>query len=690
MMRYRFSLQRRLPSLLVLGKSVAAAIIAAAAFVLPAVAAEPVGLIGGNLLRNGDFEWPSSTSPPPGWSMWGAQQDKRPEHFRLDPDAPHAGKAALRLHQPAGSRAYLVSAPESAITPKEGRTYRLSFWARSDRAGEAAAGWTAYRNIKPFVDAPSPGSYAIHVGPEWKSFRFELHEGWDFFADDCRHLMVTFKAGAEPKHSRTLWLDDVTVTEEPSTRAGRLVNPASLRYTALNHRLKPGDSLRVVVDAGKRLHKAPREVGGVSFHRVAGWAGLPFDRQGRYVLPAELEETIRQMRLPMTRFYALGDEPFGLEAAIDKAAEFCRRIGVPQSTVPLEFEIQGATRKLSAEGWARGVRHSLARGYEFRHWEITNEPYVGHAGRAFPTAESYLEHFLAVSRAIREAHPQGRIGLSIYHRSPAWGNYLLKRAAGRYDFVVPHYYSFTNVQRASFEDVVLGGNYRILDEILETAALIAHYNPDGDVTQYDTEWGMHSPGPAGERADLVRRNGNICGMMHRAVRLIHYLREGMLRGASSWEMFTYRRAPGFGFLVKDAPDRRSMTYWLYHQFNRHAGDWVLPIEGTSPYYRGLADGRPASGPMTPVVATLSDDGKRMFLILANGSWETPAPCQIQLQRFGVSGVEAVLLSSDDPDADPQLSSCEEIFRELPISREGERLRATLPPHSVAFITLASS
>ena len=56
---------------------------------------------------------------------------------------------------------------------------------------------------------------------------------------------------------------------------------------------------------------------------MAGWARLPFDRRGRYALPPELEEAIREMRLPMTRFYALGDESFGLEAAIDKAAELC-------------------------------------------------------------------------------------------------------------------------------------------------------------------------------------------------------------------------------------------------------------------------------------------------------------------------------------------------------------------------------
>lgn len=639
-----------------------------------------------NLVVNGDFDQASPASPPPGWVMWGAQEFKTPANYTRDTSQPHRGQACFRIHHPAGTDGYVVSAPEAAIRPKQGKMYTLTFWARADRPGEARFGWTAYRSVRPFVDAASPGFFPFRVEREWKEFRFVLYEGWDFFAVDCRYLLLTFHAGAT-REERTLWIDDVAVTEGASTREGRLVDPETLDYDPLEHRLKPGKDLVVKIDAGKRVRQATKEVGGVSFHRVAGWAKFPFDKEGRYVLPPDLEEAIRQMRLPMTRFYALGDEPFGLEAAIDKAAEFLNRVGVPLAAVPLEFEIQGATSKLPPDAWVRGVRHSLAKGYGFRCWEITNEPYVGAAGRAFPTADSYLEHFLEVSKAVRQAHPDALIGMSIYHRSPAWGNYLLKRAAGHYDFVVPHYYCSVNVQRGSFEDVVLGGNYQILDEALKVNALLRLYNPGRKVCQYDTEWGMHSSGSQGERADYVPRNANIFGMMHRAVRLIHYLREGMLRGASSWEMFTYRRAPGFGFLAQDAPQLRSMTYWLYYYFNRHAGQWVLAIDGTAPYGDSTARGKSYRGPLTPVVATLSDDEKRLFLILANGSWDRAAPCRIELKDFAASLAEAVVLSHSDPDGYPLLERKEDLVGQLPVSLEGPRLTATLPPHAVAFVTL---
>jgi hypothetical protein len=104
-----------------------------------------------------------------------------------------------------------------------------------------------------------------------------------------------------------------------------------------------------------------------------------------------------------------------------------------------------------------------------------------------------------------------------------WDNYLLRRATGHYDFIVWHYYCPINVERCSLEDVVLTGNCQMMDEIFKTNALMRVYNAGWKVHQHDKEWGIHSSGPQGERADYVRRNANIFGMRHRAVRLIHYL-----------------------------------------------------------------------------------------------------------------------------------------------------------------------
>lgn len=638
---------------------------------------------------NGDLEQPAASNPPPGWAMWGAQKFKTPDNFTLDRDRPHGGKSSFRIHHPANTAGYIVSAPESSLRPSPGMSYTVSFWARSDRPGQAIFGFDGYLQLKPFVGAAAPGLSPITVDKEWKQFHFTVHEGWDFFADECRYLLLVFKAAASDADQRTLWIDDVSVTQRPCDRDDRLVNPRTLRYAPLEHRLAEGKDLSITIDAGKRLAQANRAVGGVSFHRVAGWTKLPYDKTGNNSLPKEFEAAIRELHLPMTRFYALGDESFGLEFAIDKAADLCKRIDVPLGAVPLEFEVQSARSKLSPRQWSKGVTHSIAKGYAFNRWEIANEPYVAHSGRLFNSPDEYLGHFQSVSRAIRQAQPTAQILMPIWHRNPAWGNYLLKRAAGDYDCVAAHYYSFTNVHRTPFEDVVLTANYQLLDDVLRVNALLKAYNPQRDVYQYDTEWGMHSSGPDGEKADHVGRNGNIYGSVHRAVRLIHYLREGMLKGASTWEMFTYQKSPGFGFFAQDAPQLRSMNYWLYYHFNRHAGHWVLSIEGTGPYHTGTMNGQETRGPLTPTVATLSEDQRHLYLILANGSWKQSFPCQIDLLNFTPGQATGRVLTSDDPDASPFVQRQEDIIHPLALTQHESRLQFTLPAHAVVFLTIES-
>jgi len=645
-----------------------------------------------NLVSNGDFELPSPESPPPGWVMWGPEEYKVPANYTRDTANPRQGAACLRMHHPAGTEGYIVSSPESAVRPRKGMMYAVSFWARTDSPGLSQFGFTAYESIAPYVDAPSPGWWPLEVGTDWRQFRFEVQEGWDFFCERSRFLLLTFRATTRRDEEKMLWVDDVEVTEQMSDREGRLVDEATLQYSPLEHRLRTGDQLEFSVDAAKRLRRATRDAGGVSFHRVAGWTGQPYDRDGRYTLLPAIEEAIRQMRLPTTRFYAVGEEPFGLEASIDRAAEVCRRVGVPLDHTVLEFESQGAESVLPPEAWARGVRHSLQCGYGFRHWEVANEPYgvLWGAKTAFPMPDDYVNHFKAVSAAIRKVHPEGHVGIAVDPRDARWGNYVLKQATGSYDFVVGHYYVSPQAHKARFEDIALSENFVVLDRILRINALIRAYNPDREIYQYDTEWGLHSFGPKGERADNVDRNANIFGTLHRAVRLIYYVREGMLRGASSWQMLNHPSAQGFGILSQNEPDKRFMLYWLYYYFNRHVGDWVLDMDGTAPYYAPAPGTYPEgiSGPLTPVLATVSEDGGAIYLVIANGSWDRAVPCRASFRNFEPASATGIVLSHPDPDGKPLLGRKEDAVSELPVSVAGSVLTCTIPPHSVVFVCVS--
>jgi hypothetical protein len=640
-----------------------------------------------NLAFNGDLEAASDTRPPPGWVMWGADEFKTPANFTRHTEQPHGGTACLRIHHPAHTAGYLVSDPAHAIATHQGMRYEVSFWARAAKPGEAVFGLEAYQDMTTFTGAPGTAFFAVNVSTAWQPFTFEVHEGWDFFATRARFLILVLRATWDQQEEQTLFVDDVVARELPASRAGRMLEDSELTIAPLEHRLTRGEILSFSVDAARRWRRALREAGGISFHRVAGWAGVPYDKDGTYNLKPELEAAVRELRLPLTRFYGVGAEAFPLEASIDKAAELCRRVQVPLEKVVLEFETQDASSTLTPEVWARGVKYARDRGYGFQRWEISNEPYVGSAKVVFPTPDSYAKHFLDVSAAIRAAQPESQIGLSIHGRGTMWGAYLLQRCAGQYDFVVAHWYCFMNVRRNSFEDIVLRANAETLEEILRTNALMKAYNPARDVYQYDTEWGMHSSGPNGERADREVRNGNIMGTLHRAVRLIYYTREDLLRGASTWEMFVRGPSSGFGVLTPDAPEKRYLVYWLYYHFNRHVGEWALEPQGTAPFYAWQSGGKTGAMPLTPVLATLSADGTSLYLVIVNGSWSTAVPCEARLQNFGGTKVKALVLSQESMDAESLIAREADVVSELPAKIEAGTLRCTVPPHAAVFVTV---
>jgi len=661
--------------------------VALALFVLMAA-----GHAADNLCFNGDFELVSADQPPPGWAMWGAQVYKNPANYTRDTTNPHSGQACFRLFHPANTAGYIVSAPDRALHAEAGKMLQVSFWARTDKPGPSQFLFTAYETINPFADAPSPGGYAVKVGTDWQQFSFTVYEGWDYFADRSKLILLTFIPTRDQALEKTLWIDDVVLTQEPTTKPGRMVDERSLKFAPLQHRLEQGEKLEFTVDASKPLRPATRDVGGISFHRVVGWTGQPYDKQGEYTLSPEIQDAIEALDLPLTRFYAVGDEPFGVEGALDRIVALAAKIGIPQEKVVLELETQSANSKLPPETWARAAKHCTDKGYRFLYWEVSNEPYLRREDSAFATPDDYAQHVKDVSAAIKQVQPGAQIGIAITD-NPGWGNVLLKQAAGSYDFVVGHYYAAGNVHRRKFEAIALSDNFRVLERMLRVNALIKEYNPGRDVVQLDTEWGSHSAGPNGERADNVDRNGNIFGVLHRAVRLIYTAREGMLAGASAWQMLNRVNAQGFAILFQQEPEKRSMLYWLYYYFNRHVGAQALNTVGTAPYYTP-AEGddstmKPGAypGPMTPVLATLSTDGKTMYVMIANGSWNQTVPCKIGWSHFTAVGSEAYVLSDGNPDGKPLLDSDDAFVSLADPPTKPDGLTYDVPPHSVTFIRI---
>ena len=159
----------------------------------------------------------------------------------------------------------------------------------------------------------------------------------------------------------------------------------------------------------------------------------------------------------------------------------------------------------------------------------------------------------------------------------------------------------------------------------------------------------------------------------------------ILRGASSWEMFSRTKSPGFGILTPDEPKKAFLIYWLYYYFNRHVGESVVEIDGTAPYYS--PEGKP-SGPLTPILATLSKDGRTLYLVAVNASWDRKIPASVELRGFTPVRIQAVTLSQDNKDANPLVDRREDAVSKLPVTVTGSRLTFELPPHCAAFIEVS--
>ena len=496
--------------------------------------------------------------------------------------------------------------------------------------------------------------------------------------------------------------------------AGLLVCLGPSQAQQVRQRLQQGNAFRFTVDAEKVVRPANHRVLGISFFQQ--WDYLPiYDRDsGEWILSERSTEAIRSLRLPFSRLYWLdrsrrGRPSWDLEGSIDRAAEMCRRFGIKEEEFVLEPELQGRSEAMSPEAWVAAVRYSVSKGYKFRYWEICNEPYGFGGPHDDPwKPDDYVTHVKEVYPLIKAAQPEARVGISagltafnVFGSTQTYDP-MIGKLAGYYDFVAPHFYChLKNLDQIPFERITLEGNAWELNwYITRTRALLAEYNPGRKIEILDTEWGMHGYDHGDDvRADDSNRNGNIAGTLHRAIRMIYYLNEGLVDAAGQWCILSPVDRPGFSTVSYNDP-RQFLLYYLNYYLGRYVGDEVLDISGTCPYYekRGVAtdyhwieEKYDVSLPKAPALATRSRDGKHIYLVIANGTAAESLPCHIDLTGFRAQRVEAKRLTQSGIDAPALVEKESDVIGPLPVRvmAGGQGIEFESAPHSVSFISLAA-
>jgi hypothetical protein len=229
---------------------------------------------------------------------------------------------------------------------------------------------------------------------------------------------------------------------------------------------------------------------------------------------------------------------------------------------------------------------------------------------------------------------------------------------------------------------------------------VAKYNPGRRIEILDTEWGMHGYNHGEDvRADDSNRNGNIAGTLHRTIRMIYYLNEGLVDAAGQWCMLSPANRPGFG-IVSYNDKRQFLLYYLNYYLGRYVADEVVETSGTCPYYekRGVAtdyrwitERYDVSLPKAPVVATKSKDGKHLYLVVANGTAAESLPCRVDLKGFRAGAAEGKRLAQSGIDAPALVEKESDVVGPLPVKMEngGTALVFEAAAHSVSFISLTA-
>lgn len=473
-----------------------------------------------------------------------------------------------------------------------------------------------------------------------------------------------------------------------------------------HHMLRKGDDLNYTIDVSQIAGRAATRVGGVSITSLRT-TGVPFQSDGQWTVPQSGIDRIRDLKLPLTRTYALFNSSLGFTdptTAVDRMFEMCQKFGIPTENAVLE-----PTNKIvpppAVEAWEAAVRHNRDRKYGFRHWEIGNEPFFN--ANQFPTPFAFINYVKQVAPAIRAIDPDAQIGINVFQTGhlEEWRAFVMDELAGYYDFVALHSYNAGRELEVSavepYEDFVLANNWLMVNEMLQARAILDAFAPQAYI--YETEWAMNRK-PSNEEitptttADWQLVNSELPGTMHRLVRMIYFAQGGFIEGASAWTLFVYTPGRlGFGLVPKFDYSKTTMLYWTYYYFNRHIGPLIPHLDGESPYYRGQfnQDTFPFlpknltlfEGPAAPMLATMNEDRSELYIVQVNGLRDEDIPATFTLQGAEITGVEAVLLTREDIEDFPQLDDPADFVRSFEAGIAGRTATFDLPAKSAIFIKL---
>ncbi|MCC6739315.1 MAG: hypothetical protein IT452_09730 [Planctomycetia bacterium] len=602
----------------------------------------------GNLLKNGGFE-SGPARPPEGWTL---EDRARPlGALEWDESAP-GGKRALRLvPTPKNTR---LDAPFGVgqsipVETLAGKTLRVAARLRCDGAAVGQVVTLVVRRGGAFELGPTLKDEILKG--QWRLYRNSLR----LPRDATSVVLVLAVLGT----SGTASFDDVELAEGPS----RVEEDRALDLEAAK------TTVRVSVDAGKDLRRVNTDVFGTNIPWVWNGNWLWDDRANR--LDPALVALSRDLGPSVLRFPAgffadyyhwrdgvgdrskrperphdVGKETSPNNFGTDELVEFSRLTG---GRLMLQANIVTGTPE-EAAAWA-GYLKSKGALDRVAYWELGNESYLNDGGPQSATSARTPREYAALvkpfAKAIRAVDPDAKIIAIGAERWEArdgagadhdWNGPVLEAAGDDIDALAVHvgYYPICYPDRDEPVETVyrfmLAGPEAVAAKFARFEGDIRRHAPGraGKIGLALTEWAPFFHFKPDERfVDHIRTLGSA---VYTAALARLLLDTPGVRVANYFQLCD----PIFNGTIGANGKAPRATYYALQLFTRHFGTTLVPSSAAGPAFDAPSlgyGGDIQEAPYVLVLASRSEDGRRLFVMAINRNLSAGMPVEVEVKGF---------------------------------------------------------
>jgi alpha-N-arabinofuranosidase len=366
---------------------------------------------------------------------------------------------------------------------------------------------------------------------------------------------------------------------------------------------------------------------------------------------------------------------------------FCRRLGAEPHIV-VNVEGRGATAD-EAAAWVEYVngaattkqgalraRHGSPEPFGVRTWELGNEIW-GDWVRGHSDADTYARNYLRYHGAMRGVDPAIRF-IAVGDNDMTWNRAVLGRAGAQIDYLaIHHYYGLREAEREYANLMARPLFYERFYR--DVARAIAELVPGRDIRLIINEWNTALPVPRQHSMESALYGARLMNVFERSGDLVEMTAVSDLVNGWSGGIIQASRHDVFV----------TPTYLVIRLYNEHLGRDRLAAHVSSPTFDTSLEG--SQIPILDVVASRSDDGRRLILKAVNTSRGRTLKTTVTVAGATIgNGGNMHTITGGSFEAANSFRTPDAVAVRTTTFRGGARFTVDLPPHSVSVLILPVS